>query len=207
HAGRVEVGFLSAAQIDRFGDLNTTVIGDYARPSIRLPGSGGAPEIAAHAKQIFVVMKATPRSFVERLDFRTSLCRPRAVITDFGILSHAPDSSELTLTALFPDATVEEARAAVGWPLAVAENINEVPRPTGVRSSCRSKGEIMNRHRKTDLPGPKARALIARDAEVVSPSYPREGPLAMSHGRGCEVWDLDGNRFLDFAAGIAVCST
>ncbi|HXU31118.1 MAG TPA: acetyl ornithine aminotransferase family protein [Thermoanaerobaculia bacterium] len=65
----------------------------------------------------------------------------------------------------------------------------------------------MNRHRKTDLPGPKARALIARDAEVVSPSYPREGPLAMSHGRGCEVWDLDGNRFLDFAAGIAVCST
>src|SRR6185295_9532945 len=89
-AGRVEVGFLSAAQIDRFGDLNTTVIGDYARPSIRLPGSGGAPEIAAHAKQIFVVMKATPRSFVERLDFRTSLCRPRAVITDFGILSPAP---------------------------------------------------------------------------------------------------------------------
>lgn len=65
----------------------------------------------------------------------------------------------------------------------------------------------MNRPQKTELPGPKARDLIARDARVVSPSYPREGPLAMSHGRGCEVWDVDGNRFLDFAAGIAVCST
>ncbi len=128
--GRVDVGYLSAAQIDRFGDLNTTVIGDYASPSVRLPGSGGAPEIAAHAKQIFVVMKATPRSFVQRLDFRTSLCRPRAVITDFGILSPAPDSSELTLTALFPDATVEEARAAVGWQLAVAAEVTVVPQPT-----------------------------------------------------------------------------
>jgi glutaconate CoA-transferase subunit B len=129
-AGRVDVGFLGAAQIDRYGDLNTTVIGDYAHPSIRLPGSGGAPEIAAHAKQIFVVMKATPRSFVPRLDFRTSVCRPRAVITDFGILTPAPESAELTLTALFPDATVEEARAAVGWPLAVAAEVDIVPPPT-----------------------------------------------------------------------------
>src|SRR4026208_291868 len=60
---------------------------------------------------------------------------------------------------------------------------------------------------RTELPGPKARALLARDAEVVSPSYPREHPFVMSHGRGVEVWDVDGNRFLDFAAGIAVCST
>jgi len=128
--GRVDVGFLGAAQIDRFGNLNTTVIGDYAHPSIRLPGSGGAPEIAAHAKQIFVVMKATPRSFVERLDFRTSACRPRAVITDFGILSPAPEPFELTLTALFPGVSVEEARAAVGWPLALGKNIDIVPQPT-----------------------------------------------------------------------------
>jgi glutaconate CoA-transferase, subunit B len=129
-AGRVDVGFLGAAQIDRFGNLNSTVIGDYAHPSIRLPGSGGAPEIAAHAKQTFVVMKATPRSFVERLDFRTSACRPRAVITDFGILTPAPEGNELTLTALFPDATVEEARAAVGWPLAIASEVDVVPQPT-----------------------------------------------------------------------------
>lgn len=134
-AGRVDVGFLGAAQIDRFGNLNSTVIGDYAHPSIRLPGSGGAPEIAAHAKQTFVVMKATPRSFVPRLDFRTSACRPRAVITDFGILTPAPESDELTLTALFPNATVEEARAAVGWPLAVGEEVDVVSQPTDLELS------------------------------------------------------------------------
>lgn len=129
-AGRVDVGFLGAAQIDRFGDLNSTVIGDYAHPSIRLPGSGGAPEIAAHAKQIFVVMKATPRSFVPRLDFRTSACRPRAVITDFGILAPAPESRELTLAALYPGVSIDEARAAVGWPLVVAEALETVAEPT-----------------------------------------------------------------------------
>lgn len=129
-AGRVDVGFLGAAQIDRFGDLNSTVIGDYAHPSIRLPGSGGAPEIAAHAKQIFVVMKATPRSFVPRLDFRTSACRPRAVITDFGILAPAPESHELYLTALYPGVSIDEARDAVGWPLAVAEALETVAEPT-----------------------------------------------------------------------------
>ncbi len=145
-AGRVDVGFLSAAQIDRFGNLNSTVIGDYARPATRLPGAGGAPEIAAHARQTFVVMKATPRSFVARLDFRTSAGYlegggaraasgargggPRAVITDFGILNPAPETDELTLTALFPRASVEEARAAVGWPLAVGAALEPVAPPT-----------------------------------------------------------------------------
>lgn len=129
-AGRVDVGFLGAAQIDRFGDLNSTVIGDYSHPTIRLPGSGGAPEIAAHAKQTFVVMKATPRSFVPRLDFRTSACRPRAVITDFGILAPAAESHELTLAALYPGVSIDEARAAVGWPLAVAETLETVAEPT-----------------------------------------------------------------------------
>lgn len=71
-AGRVDVGFLGAAQIDRFGNLNSTVIGSYARPSVRLPGSGGAPEIATHAREVLVVMKQSSRSFVPRLDFRTS---------------------------------------------------------------------------------------------------------------------------------------
>ena len=104
--GRVDVGFLGAAQIDRFGNLNSTVIGPYDAPATRLPGAGGAPEIAAHARQTFVMLKATPRSFVEQLDFRTSAGYldghgararsgargggPRAVITDFGILTPHP---------------------------------------------------------------------------------------------------------------------
>ena len=145
-AGRVDVGFLGAAQIDRHGNLNSTVIGPYDRPSTRLPGAGGAPEIAAHARQTFVVMKATPRSFVGRLAFRTSAGYldghgaratsgargggPRAVITDFGILAPAPESEELTLVALYADASVEEARAAVGWPLAVAAQVERIAPPT-----------------------------------------------------------------------------
>jgi glutaconate CoA-transferase subunit B len=145
-AGRVDVGFLGAAQIDRFGNLNSTVIGPYDRPATRLPGAGGAPEIAAHARQTFVVMKATPRSFVERLDFRTSAgylegrgaraasgargAGPRAVITDFGILTPSADTEELELTALFADASIEEARAAVGWTLAVAPDPRTIALPT-----------------------------------------------------------------------------
>ncbi len=131
--GRVEVGFLGAAQIDRFGNLNSTVIGPYEAPQTRLPGAGGAPEIAAHARQTFIVMKASPRSFVAKLDFRTSIVRdggPGAVVTDFGILIPAEDSHELTLTALFPGSTIEEARAAVGWPLAIANEIEMVTAPS-----------------------------------------------------------------------------
>jgi glutaconate CoA-transferase subunit B len=145
-AGRVDVGFLGAAQIDRFGNLNSTVIGRYDAPTTRLPGAGGAPEIAAHARQTFIVMKATPRSFVAQLDFRTSAGfldgddararssarggGPKKVITDFGVLSPAEGINELTLTALFPEATVESARAAVGWPLAVAAEIEALAPPT-----------------------------------------------------------------------------
>lgn len=129
-AGRVDVGFLGAAQIDRLGNLNSTVIGSYDAPQTRLPGAGGAPEIATHARQTFVVMKASPRSFVAELDFCTSAASPSAVITDFGVLTPAPDSGELTLTALFSGATVEEARAAVGWPLKVATDVESVPEPT-----------------------------------------------------------------------------
>lgn len=132
-AGRVDVGFLGAAQIDRFGNLNSTVIGPYDAPRTRLPGAGGAPEIAAHARQTFVVMKASPRSFVEKLDFRTSTVRdggPGAVVTDFGILTLVEDTHELRLTALFPDAAIEEAYAAVGWPLAVADEIEVLAAPS-----------------------------------------------------------------------------
>src|SRR4029078_11300272 len=107
-AGRIDVGFLGAAQIDLFGNLNTTVIGSYGKPKTRLPGAGGAPEIALHAKQIFVVLKQSPRSFVAKLDFCTSAgffnghgdrarrgilgAVPQVVITDLGVLKPAPDS-------------------------------------------------------------------------------------------------------------------
>ena len=128
--GRVDAGFLGAAQVDRFGNLNTTVIGPYDAPTTRLPGAGGAPEIAAHARETFVMMKASRRSFVEQLDFRTTAGRPAALITDFGILHPHGTTRELRLTALFADATVEEARNAVGWPLAVADEVAQVPPPT-----------------------------------------------------------------------------
>ena len=132
--GRVDAGFLGAAQVDRFGNLNSTVIGPYAAPDTRLPGAGGAPEIAAHARQTFVMLRGDRRSFVERLDFRTTAFRPgrgpRAVITDFGILAPQPDTGELRLAALFADATVEEARAAVAWPLAIADPLERVAPPT-----------------------------------------------------------------------------
>ena len=145
-AGRVDVGFLGAAQIDRHGNLNSTVIGPYDAPSTRLPGAGGAPEIAARAKQTFVMLRATPRSFVERLDFRTSAGYldgdgartrsgatgggPRVVITDFGMLTPDPDSEELQLSALYDGVTVDEARAAVGWPLRVTERIDTIVAPS-----------------------------------------------------------------------------
>ena len=145
-AGRVDVGFLGAAQIDRHGNLNSTVIGPYDSPKIRLPGAGGAQEIASHAKQTFVMLSATPRSFVERLDFRTSAGflegsgararngarggGPRAVITDFGMLTPHPQTEELQLTALFPNATIDEARSKVGWALAIADRIDAITPPT-----------------------------------------------------------------------------
>jgi glutaconate CoA-transferase subunit B len=144
--GRVDVGFLGAAQIDRFGNLNSTVIGPYDAPKTRLPGAGGATEIAAHARQTFVLLKATPRSLVAQLDFRTSAgfleghgarakttmrgSGPQTVITDYGVLQPHPASQELQLSALFSGVTVDEARAATGWPLAVAANVATLAPPT-----------------------------------------------------------------------------
>ena len=147
-AGRVDVGFLGAAQIDKHGNLNSTVIGAYDSPNIRLPGAGGAQEIASHAKQTFVMLSATPRSFVEQLDFRTSAGflegngarsrsgarggGPRAVITDFGMLTPHPQTEELQLTALFPNATIDEAISKVGWPLMVSDIIKSIDAPTAL---------------------------------------------------------------------------
>lgn len=145
-AGRVDVGFLGAAQVDRHGNLNSTVIGDYAAPATRLPGAGGATEIAAHARQTFVMLKATPRSLVAQLDFRTSAgfleghgarqrsglggAGPQAVITDFGVLAPEPDTEELVLVGLFDGVDVERARSMVGWPLRQAATVETVTPPT-----------------------------------------------------------------------------
>ena len=126
---RIDVGFLGAAQIDRHGNLNSTVIGDYATPKVRLPGAGGAPEIATSVKNVFVMLRQSPRSFVERLDFTTSRGeRVRVVVTDLGILE--PRDGELTLVRVHPGVTVDEVLAATGWPLAVAPDVSETSPPT-----------------------------------------------------------------------------
>jgi glutaconate CoA-transferase, subunit B len=176
-AGRIDVGFLGAAQIDRFGNLNTTVIGGYGKPKTRLPGAGGAPEIALHAKQIFVVLKQSPRSFVAKLDFCTSAgfftghgerarraiagAGPQVVITDLGMLKPAADSQELTLVARYENVSVDKIRQATGWPLAIADNIDVVATPTAdelrvlrdlyKRTEIAHAGDVL-RSRKT--PGP-----------------------------------------------------
>jgi glutaconate CoA-transferase subunit B len=130
-AGRVDVGFLGAAQMDRHGNINTTVIGPYDQPTVRLPGAGGAPEIAVSAKRVIVVVRQSTRTFVDRLSFRTSLGdRVTTVITDLGVLERDPVDGELVLTHLHPGATVEAARDATGWPLRVADKVLGVDPPT-----------------------------------------------------------------------------
>jgi glutaconate CoA-transferase subunit B len=134
-AGRVDVGFLSAAQIDRYGNLNSTVIGSYDEPTVRLPGSGGAPEIAASAGEVIVMLRHSTRTFVAEVDFISSLGfgrdgtgrttqrgqGPTVVITDLGILEPDPVTNELRLTAVHPGISVDDVRAATGWDLLVAE--------------------------------------------------------------------------------------
>src|SRR3954454_8286497 len=130
--GRISVGFLGGAQLDRFGNINSTVIGDYAHPKVRLPGAGGAPEIAALCRQTYVVMAQTRRSFVDRVDFITSFgfgeggdhrrrlgiatAGPTLVITDLCVMQPDAESRELTVTALHPGVTREQVQAATGWP-------------------------------------------------------------------------------------------
>lgn len=131
-AGRVDVGFLGAAQIDRHACLNTTVIGPYESPAVRLPGAGGAPEIASSARRVIVVLRHSRRAFVERLDFRTSVPGrgPTAVITDLGVLEGDPEDRELVLTSVHPGVTVDDVRAATGWDLRVAADVAVTPAPT-----------------------------------------------------------------------------
>ena len=144
-AGRVDVGFLGAAQIDKFGNINTTTIGgSYEKPKVRLPGAGGAPEIATAAKHVNIILKQSKRNFVEKLDFVTSsgvyedgrgnprACGrgPTTVITDLGIMSATPERRELVLQSVHPGITVEQVREATGWNLRVADHVQQTPAPT-----------------------------------------------------------------------------
>ncbi|MFL5929603.1 MAG: CoA-transferase subunit beta [Gaiellaceae bacterium] len=128
-SGRIDVGFLGAAQIDRHGNLNSTVIGSYDTPKVRLPGGGGAPEIATSVENVLVMLRHTRRAFVERLDFKTSRGdRVRVVVTDLGILE--PRDGALTLVAVHPRVRVDDVRAATEWDLAVAPDVRETAPPT-----------------------------------------------------------------------------
>lgn len=145
--GRIQVAFLGAAQIDRFGNLNSTVIGDYRQPKVRLPGSGGACEIAIHAQKVFVIMRLTRRAFVDRLDFVTSAghlgglpgereamglpgAGPRLVVTDKAVFRFGPGGGEMILSSVHPAVSVDEVRAEVGWTLKVDSDLEVTDPPT-----------------------------------------------------------------------------
>ena len=143
--GRIDVGFLGAAQIDRFGNINTTVVGDdYAHPKVRLPGAGGAPEIAANCGEVIVILRQSARAFVEQVDFVTSVGHgdgspgyreklglrgrgPTKIITDLGVLEVEDDTNEFVMVALHEGVTREQATEATGWPLRFADDVETLP--------------------------------------------------------------------------------
>lgn len=145
-AGLIDVAFLGGAQIDRFGNLNTTVIGDYAQPKVRLPGSGGACEIAINAHKVMVIMRQAQRSFVEKLHFRTSPGHsgdpahdrergwwgsgPTSVVTDLGTYTFDEGTGEMTLMTLHPGVTVDQVRESMGWDPRISDDLGGTPAPT-----------------------------------------------------------------------------
>ncbi len=145
--GRIDVGFLGAAQLDRFGNINTTVIGgNYADPKVRLPGAGGAPEIAAACREVIVVLRQSRRTFVDQVDFITSVgfgdgpgtrqrlgltgAGPQRVITDLGVLQPDPATCELVLTGIYPGGIIAEIKERTGWDLRVSADLTEIAPPT-----------------------------------------------------------------------------
>jgi len=145
--GRIQVGFLGGAQIDRFGNINSTVIGSYAKPKVRLPGSGGACEIAIHAERVVVVAPLSARAFPAEVDFITSPGQagkygtrralglpgggPTRIVTDVGVLEPSNDDGELELAEIYPDVQVDDVKAKVGWPLRVRAKLERVAPPSG----------------------------------------------------------------------------
>lgn len=130
-AGRIDVGFLGAAQIDRHANLNSTVIGSYDEPTVRLPGAGGAPEIASSAREVLVMLRQSTRTFVSELDFRTtSGDSVSTVVTDLGVLEPSGPERELTLVSVHSGVDVERVRASTGWDLRVADDLAVTPEPT-----------------------------------------------------------------------------
>jgi len=144
--GRIEVGFLGGAQVDRYGNINTTVIGPYERPAVRLPGSGGAAEIAVHARRTLIVAKLSARAFPERVDFVTSPGQrcggrdrrelgmpgagPLKVITDKGVLEADEGSGEMVLSALYPGVTADDVQRGVGWRLTSRPRLGAIAPPS-----------------------------------------------------------------------------
>ena len=144
--GRINIGFLGAAQIDRYANLNTTVIGPYAKPKTRLPGAGGAPEIASSAGEVFIILRQSKRAFVEKLDFVTSMGfgeggdhrqrlglpgkGPTTVVTDLCLFRPDPVTRELTVVAMHPGVTQDQVRAATGWPVRFAATVATIKAPT-----------------------------------------------------------------------------
>jgi glutaconate CoA-transferase subunit B len=146
--GRITIGFLGGAQVDRFANLNTTVVGPYDAPKVRLPGGGGAPEIATSCGEIFIIMNQTRRSFVDKLDFVTSLGHgdggdhrarlglktkgPTRLITDLCIFAPDAHMKEMTVVSIHPGVTREQIQENTGWRLRFAAHVDETPAPTAV---------------------------------------------------------------------------
>ncbi|MDF9755336.1 CoA-transferase subunit beta [Pseudomonas hunanensis] len=150
--GRIDVGFLGAAQVDRFGNINTTVVGDYQAPKTRLPGAGGAPEIAGSAKQVLIILKQSPRAFVDKLDFITSVGHgeggdsrqrlglpgegPVGIITDLCIMEPEAGTHEFVVTSIHPGVTREQIIAATGWAIRFADDVRQTTAPSEVELSA-----------------------------------------------------------------------
>jgi glutaconate CoA-transferase subunit B len=178
--GRIDVGFLGAAQIDKFGNINTTVIGgDYGNPRVRLPGAGGAPEIAASCREVIVVVRQSTRSFVERVDFVTSVgygsgpgererlgltgAGPKKIITDLGVLEPDPVTLEFTLTGLYPGVSAADVKERTGWDLAVTSEPEIVadPNPAELGALRSLQGSTVDILRRPEGRGFQPRPVVA----------------------------------------------
>ncbi|MTI18858.1 CoA-transferase subunit beta [Rhodobacteraceae bacterium RKSG542] len=171
--GRISIGFLGAAQLDRFANINTTVIGDYDAPKTRLPGGGGAPEIASSSQEVYITMKQSKRGFVDKIDFFTSFGHgeggdhrqrigiktkgPTLLITDLAIWKPDPETKELTVVSLHPGVTKDDIQATVGWTVKFADKLEETPAPTAdelkVLRDLKERTRIAHEGRKVERKG------------------------------------------------------